>query len=108
MAAYTEIFIDQNSDFTVTVSLTDVNGDPVSLVGKTLEGKFKKSFDSETQYTLNVYTLSAGSGNVYVDLAAADSANVEPGKYMFSVNMSDANTNSRILQGTLTLNPSVL
>ena len=108
MATYTEFVIDQDSDFVVSVSLKDVNGNPLSLFGYSLTGKFRKSFDSETVYSLNVYTSNANSGNISVGLTGANSCNVEPGKYAFDINAYTANTNLRILEGVLTLTPSVI
>ena len=44
MASISNIFIDQGADFTTTVTVTDSNGDAVSLVGYFICTNQKKLF----------------------------------------------------------------
>ena len=42
MAALSNIYIDQGSDFTTTISLTDSNGDVLNLTGYTALAQIRK------------------------------------------------------------------
>jgi hypothetical protein len=107
LAAYTEFVIDANSDFSVTISLTDNNGDIVNLTGYSLAGTIRKSFDSELSFSFNVTTANANTGNVNVALPGYVSANMDPGKYSFDLNIYNSNSCIRILEGVVTITPSV-
>ena len=48
MAAVSNLYIDQGADYSTTISLTDSNGDVLSLTGYTAAGQLRKTFGSST------------------------------------------------------------
>ena len=48
MAALSNIYIDQGSDFTTTISLTDSNGDILVLTGYSALAQIRKTYGSTT------------------------------------------------------------
>ena len=52
MASISNIFIDQGADFTTTVTVTDSNGDAVSLAGYSAAAQIRKSYSSSTSLLL--------------------------------------------------------
>jgi hypothetical protein len=103
------LVIDQNSDFSSTITLTDVNGNAINLATFTVEGYMKKSYASDQpSFPFNVATSNAATGNVIISLSSANSANMDPGRYVFDLDMFNANNRTRVLQGTVLLTPSVI
>ena len=61
MASISNIFIDQGADFTTTVTVTDSNGDAVSLVGYSAAAQIRKSYSSSTSTDFTT-SISNASG----------------------------------------------
>ena len=79
MAAVSNLYIDQGADFSTTISLTDSNGQILSLTG---------------QITLT--------------LADTVTAGIESGRYVYDVLITDSSGDkTRILEGQATVTPSV-
>ena len=50
-AGYQELFLEKGADFTTSLTLADVNGDPYNLTGFTAKSQVKKSYYSFNQFT---------------------------------------------------------
>ena len=59
MAAVSNLYIDQGSDFSTTISLTDSNGDILVLTGYTAIAQIRKTYGSSTIAATFTTTLSA-------------------------------------------------
>ena len=49
MAVYANLTVDQGTDFSSAIDVTDSDGDPVSLVGYTVAGQIRKHYNSSTK-----------------------------------------------------------
>ena len=108
MAAVSNLYIDQGADYSTTISLTDSNGDSLSLTGYTAVGQVRKTFGSSTVAATFTTTLSASSGQVTLTLSDTTTAAMEAGRYVYDVLITDGSgTKTRILEGQATLTPSV-
>ena len=108
MAAVSNFYIDQGADFSTTISLTDSNGDVLSLTGYTAAGQLRKTFGSSTVAATFTTALSAASGQVTLTLSDVTTASMEAGRYVYDVLITDGSgTKTRILEGQATLTPSV-
>tara|TARA_B110000459_G_scaffold160568_1_gene176369 strand:+ start:214 stop:546 length:333 start_codon:yes stop_codon:yes gene_type:complete len=108
MAAVSNLYIDQGADYSTTISLTDSNGDVLSLTGYTAVGQVRKTFGSSTAAATFTTTLSAASGQVTLTLSDTTTAAMEAGRYVYDVLITDGSgTKTRILEGQATLTPSV-
>lgn len=107
MANKTNLIVDKGSDFKTTINLTDDNDDPINLTGYTVAAKFAKHYTSLTKYSFNT-SMIAVSGQVVLELSKVATANIAYGRYVYDCELTDsANVTTRIVEGILTVSPSV-
>jgi hypothetical protein len=106
MAQKANLVIDQGSDFSTTIDVADDEGNAIDLSSFTSAGQIRKHYTSLTFVSFNVSTTA--SGILTISLDANTSNNMEPGRYVYDVELT-SNTGSvtRILEGIVTITPSV-
>lgn len=109
MAAKANILIDQGTDFSTTLTVTDDNGDAIDLTGYTGSGQIRKHFASETATDFDLsFDSPRTSGKVTISLGRSVSSAMEAGRYVYDVELtSSANTRSRLVEGIATITPEV-
>ena len=108
MAALSNIYIDQGSDFTTTISLTDSNGDILVLTGYSVLAQIRKTYGSTTIAATFTTALSADSGQLTLSLADTVTTGMDSGRYVYDVLLTDASGDkTRVLEGQAVLTPSV-
>jgi hypothetical protein len=107
MASKANLVMDQGSNFSVTITLTDENGDLVSLSGFTGTSQMRKSYSSLNAVSFGV-SLDANLATITLTLDAPNTAVIPAGRYVYDVDViSAANVSSRIIEGIVTVTPSV-
>jgi hypothetical protein len=115
MAQYEEITIDQGSDVTITLNLTDTNGAKKNLTNYAATAKLKKNYNSDssdtTSFTAAIPT-PATDGVITLALTNAQTDALKAGRYVYDVEIAfvDSDTNTireRILEGRVQVTPSV-
>jgi len=106
MAQKANLIIDQGSDFSTTLDITDEEGSPIDLSTYTAAAQIRKHYTSLTKTDFTVSTTA--SGIVTLFLSANTSNELESGRYVYDVELT-ANTGSitRIVEGIVTITPSV-
>jgi hypothetical protein len=107
MALKANIVIDQGSDFSTIISVTDDNGDPLNLTTFTGAAQMRKHYTSSNAVSFVVTT--SPSGEVTLSMNAAVSNAVIPGRYVYDCELMDttSNTVSRLVEGIVTVTPQV-
>jgi hypothetical protein len=106
MAIKANIVIDQGSDFSTEISVTDDNGDPVNLTGYSAAAQMRKHYTSATAISF-VATIDV-AGAVALSMNAATSSNVTAGRYVYDCEItSSSNVVSRLVEGIVTVTPQV-
>lgn len=106
MALKANIVIDQGTDYSTTINVTDDNGDPVDLSTYTGAAQMRKHYTSSNATAFTVTT--DGSGVVTLSMNAATSGNLVPGRYVYDCELTDSsNTVSRLVEGIVTVTPQV-
>ena len=107
MASISNIFIDQGADFTTTVTVTDSNGDAVSLVGYSA-AQIRKSYSSSTSTDFTTSISNASGGEITITLSDTQTAALEAGRYLYDVLITaSGGDKTRVVEGQVTVNPSV-
>ena len=108
-AGYQELFLEQGSDFSTSITLTDVNGDPYDLTDYTAKSQVKKSYYSSNTTANFVITISdPTSGVVGISLDSANTANIAAGRYVYDVLIKNSSNNiTRVLEGIVNVLPQV-
>ena len=108
MASISNIFIDQGADFTTTVTVTDSNGDAVSLVGYSAAAQIRKSYSSSTSTAFTTSVSNASGGEITITLSDTQTAALEAGRYVYDVLITaSGGDKTRVVEGQVTVNPSV-
>jgi hypothetical protein len=109
MAAKANIVIDQGSDFSTTITVTDNDGNVVDLTGYTARGQIRKHYTSSTAVDFSfVFGSPRSNGLLDVKLTNAQTTDIEAGRYVYDVELvSSANVVSRLVEGIATVTPEV-
>ena len=108
MAAYTELTIEQGATFSTVVNVEDIYGGAINLDSYTTDSMMRKSYYSNTFYTITSTISNAANGEITLSMSAANSALLTSGRYVYDVIIEDSsNTVTRVIEGIVTVLPSV-
>ena len=111
MAEYVELYIDQGSDFSTTVTLNDDNTNlPQNVVGYVVTSSLRRSLlspNASANLTCTLY--DAPNGEFLITMTGGQTANLRAGSYLFDVKVYDTQTqtSSRLIEGVMFVTPSV-
>jgi hypothetical protein len=107
MATKANITVDQGSNYSTTVALTDDDGDAISLVGYTAAAQIRKHYTSTNAISFSTSILES-NGQITISLTTTQTNSMTSGKYVYDIEIiSSANVVSRVLEGILTITPGV-
>lgn len=109
MAAYTELFVDQGTDFESSIDLVGDDGAAINVSSYVFKGQIRKSYYSKNPTANITFTVTnASTGNIKMSMSASTTANIPAGRYLYDVKMVDsASTTNRLVEGIITINPQV-
>lgn len=110
MAEYVELFMDQGTDFSITLTLTD-DATQLSdnIAGYIITSSLRRSLLSvNTAATMICDLTNPNSGEFTISLDSANTANLRAGSYFFDVKVID-NTDSvsRLIEGVVFVQPGI-
>jgi len=102
MAVYSNLTVDQGSDISYTIDVTDSNGDSINLSGYTVAGQIRKSYSSLTSVSFTAAVTNTSTGEVTISLTSTQTNDMKAGRYLYDVEMtSSGGTVTRILEGQI-------
>ena len=105
MATKANLVIDQGSSFSITINLSDVNGDPLNVTGYTTSGQMRKHYTSSNAVN---FSTAISNGELSLTLTSEQTANIVAGRYVYDVELTDQSNNiTRIVEGIVTVTPEV-
>lgn len=105
MAIKANLIVDQGTDYTTSINLTDDNDNVVDLTGYTGVGQMRKTYTSSNAVSFSI-TLESANGVVVMSLTDTQTAAITAGRYVYDVFVtSPANITSRIVEGIVTVTP---
>jgi hypothetical protein len=109
MATISNLFIDQDADFTTTVTINDSTGSALDLTNYTALAMVRKSYASTTATTFtSTFASDRTTGQITISLSDTQTAALEAGRYVYDLVITDASgTKTRVIEGIATVNPSV-
>lgn len=110
MAAFVELYLDQNATFTNVINITDdLTNTPINVGAYTITSQMRRSYYSANASANIVCQITdAANGEIRMSLDAANTANLKPGRYLFDVRSADnAGSVTRLVEGIITVTPSV-
>jgi len=108
-AAYSNLYLEQGSDFTTTITMTDVYGNLYDLTNFQAYSDIKKSYYAANAVGSFTATINASKGTLTLDMDSNNTSNLAPGRYVYDAKIVD-NIHSikiRVLEGILDVSPQV-
>ena len=107
MGTKANLKVDQGSDFSTAINLTDDDGDALNLSGYTGAAQIRKYYTSTTSYDFDV-DITANTGQITLSLTANTTNNITAGRYVYDLEITDSGgVVSRVLEGIVTITPGV-
>jgi|OM-RGC.v1.029595459 hypothetical protein len=107
MSAKVNITVDQGADFVYNTFLIDSGGNPIDLTDFTGRSQFRTSFTSPNYTNVHV-TVGTTDGSVVLSMNATTTATLTSSRYVYDLELiSVDNIVSRVMEGTVTVNPNV-
>lgn len=109
MADYVELTIEQGASFSTEVTVNDANGNSKDLTDYTVRSQLRKSYYSTTAVNFSISVDSPLDGLIVMELSANTTANINPGRYVYDVQIEEDSTGvvTRIFEGIATVLPNV-
>ena len=107
MAIKANLIIDQGSDYTTTINVTDDDDNIVDLTYYTGVAHMRKHYTSIKYYTFNVTTNAYGE--VTLSMSSNTTDCIPAGRYVYDCELTDTETGSksRLVEGIVTVTPQV-
>ena len=109
MASIANLYIDQGTDFSITVDVTDSAGGVQDLTGYSASAQIRKTYGSSTLQATFTTTISAASGQVTLGLSDTQTSAMEAGRYVYDLNITKTSTSvtTRVVEGQAIITPGV-
>jgi hypothetical protein len=108
MSTKAHLVIDQGTTYSTDLNLTDDNGDPLNLDGYYANSVMKKWYTSCNSVAFTT-SINSAAGIITLYLDANTTTGLYPGRYVYDVDITDSVSGavSRVVEGTVTVTPSV-
>jgi len=109
-AAYTDLYIEQGTTFSTSITLDDVYGQNFDLTNFYASSQLRKSYYSSHASAVLNTSIDPLTSVVTLSLSSANSALILPGIYVYDaviIDSADNNNTIRILEGRAIVAPSV-
>lgn len=108
-AAISNLYIEQGTSFSTTITIDDVYGDIFDLTNFSVASQIRKSYYSANTTAMFTTSINSGQGSITLSLSSAVTANIAPGRYVYDTKLTGINNGqvTRILEGVVDVSPSV-
>jgi hypothetical protein len=109
MAIYSNITIDQGSDYSTEIKVTGADGNPADMTGYLITGQIRKTYASSTSTDFVCSIVNAGGGVVKIALTGGTTNSMKAGRYVYDVEAQNGAGGSvtRIVEGQVEITPGV-
>ena len=108
MAIIANIYIDQGTDYSITVDVTDSAGDILNLSGYTAAAQIRKTYSSSTVSETFSTSIAEATGQVTLSLTDTQTSGLSSGRYVYDLNItSSGGSTSRVIEGQAIVTPGV-
>ncbi len=108
MAIIANIFIDQGTDFEVTIDVSDTSDNIIDLSGYTASAQIRKTYGSTTIAETFGTSITASNGKVTLTLTDTQTTGLKSGRYVYDLVITDASgTKTRVIEGQAIITPGV-
>lgn len=105
------LYIDQGSDYTTTVTINDSTGSPLDLTSYTAAAQIRKTYTSSTSVLFAVvFDSDRTTGKITISLTNIQTSALKSGLYVYDVLIVDGAipaVKTRVVEGTANVSPVV-
>jgi hypothetical protein len=108
MATYSNLYIDQGSDFDFTVDLSTTTG-TLDLTNYTSRGQIRKSYFSTNSVSFDI-SINVSESELNASLTAAQTGSLKAGRYVYDIEILSADATpvvTRVIEGQIDVTPRV-
>jgi hypothetical protein len=108
VASIANLFVDQGSDYSNIITVAGATG-ALNLSNYTIKAQLRKSYSSSSYFDFNATIYDAASGRVRIQLSAAYSSTITPGRYLYDIELTNivSGAKNRIVEGICTITPEI-
>lgn len=108
MAIKANLIIDQGADFITTITVTNTEDAPLSLLDYTGQAQIRKHYTSSTAYSFTVNANNA-NGAIVLSMPSTLTATIPAGRYVYDCELTNTTNGkiSRLVEGIVTVTPQV-
>lgn len=107
MATTLNLYIDQNSDFRETVSVTNDAGELRDLSNCNAYAQLRKTYATVSNVEFDISINNPDEGEIILEIPAATTANIKSGRYVYDMILVGEDTiREKIVEGIVTVYPS--
>lgn len=107
MAQVQNLYIDQGTTFSLSITVNDQNGDPKDLSDYTAAAQMRKSYYTNTAIDFTADVTLPEDGEVTIGLTADETTAIKAGRYVYDIEISSDLETVRVLEGIVVINPEV-
>lgn len=107
MATISNLYIDQGSDYSSIITLTNQNGTVMNLTGYTVSSQFRKSYQSSSKTDFVATVHNATAGQIRLVLSSTASSAVQAGRYLYDIEIVGNGERKRVLEGIVVISPEI-
>ena len=109
MATISNLFINQDTDFSTTVTVNDSSGSALNLTSYTALAMIRKTYQSTTATTFtSTFAADRTTGQITISLTDAQTALLDDGRYVYDLVVTDnSGIKTRVVEGIATVTPGV-
>ena len=109
MATISNLFINQDTDFSTTVTVNYSSGSALNLTSYTALAMIRKTYQSTTATTFtSTFAADRTTGQITISLTDAQTALLEDGRYVYDLVVTDnSGIKTRVVEGIATVTPGV-
>lgn len=108
MATYSNLYIDQGSDFDFTVDLSTTTG-TLNLTNYTSRGQIRKSYFSTNSVSFDI-SIDVSESELNASLTAAQTGSLKAGRYVYDIEILSGDATpvvTRVVEGQIDVTPRV-
>ena len=108
MAILANLFIDQGTDFSITVDVSDSAGAVLDMTGYSAAGQIRKTYESSTVSATFTTSINESGGQVTLSLTDTVTSAISAGRYVYDLNVtSSGGQTTRVVEGQAIVTPGV-
>jgi len=107
MAQVQNLYIDQGTTFSLSIIVSDQNGDPKDLTDYTAAAQMRRSYYTNTAIDFTADVTMPDDGEVTISLTAEETTAIKAGRYVYDIEISSDSETIRVLEGIIVINPEV-